>query len=114
MGQTPVDPKKIISKEALEEKSLAYDKFAVASEEDGVMVIDVRDPIQREKKLNLKGMKNIPLDRMKALLKAKKFQDKKLLIFDAVGKQVKWLHYYLEENGYKNYYFLTKGVSSAP
>ena len=114
LGQTPVDPKKIISKEALEEKSLAYDKFAVASEEDGVMVIDVRDPIQREKKLNLKGMKNIPLDRMKALLKAKKFQDKKLLIFDAVGKQVKWLHYYLEENGYKNYYFLTKGVSSAP
>ena len=114
LGQTPVDTKKIISKDALAAKTLSYDKFAEAANAGGAMIIDVRDPIQREKKLSLKGIKNIPLDRMKNLVKAKKFQDKHLLIFDAVGKQVKWLQYYLEENGYKNYSFLLKGVSSAP
>ena len=32
---------------------------------------------------------------------------------DAVGKQVQWVQYYLEMNGYKNYYFLDKGVAEA-
>ena len=113
LGQTPVDASKILSKDALAAKSLDWGKFKATSGDSGAMVIDVRDPIQRKKKLGLKGTKNIPLDRMKNLLKARKFQDKKLLIFDAVGKQVKWLHYYLEENGYKNYFFLTKGVDGA-
>ena len=114
LGETPVDTKKIISKDALAAKTLSYDKFAEAAKAGDAMIIDARDPIQREKKLTLKGIKNIPLDRLKNLVKAKKFQDKHLLIFDAVGKQVKWLHYYLEENNYKNYSFLQKGVSSAP
>ena len=113
LGESPVDASKILSKDALAVKSLDWTKFKAAAAEAGVMIIDVRDPIQREKKLGLKGTKNIPLDRVKNLVKAKKFQDKKLLIFDAVGKQVKWLHYYMEENGYKNYYFLTKGVGGA-
>ncbi len=29
-------------------------------------------------------------------------QDKTLLIFDQVGKQVKWPQYYLEEYGFEN------------
>jgi hypothetical protein len=32
---------------------------------------------------------------------------------DAVGKQVEWIQYYLESEGYTNYYFLDKGVVSA-
>ena len=39
--------------------------------------------------------------------------DKQLLIFDAVGKQVRWLQYHLEANGYNNYSFMEKGVLGA-
>ena len=45
-------------------------------------------------------------------VKAKANQDKKLLIFDQVGKQVIWLEYYLIENGYKDYVFLKGGATS--
>lgn len=38
-------------------------------------------------------------------------QDKDLLIFDQVGKQVQWLEYYLMEYGYKNYWFLKDGAT---
>ena len=39
-------------------------------------------------------------------------QDKHLFIFDQVGKQVRWLEYYLVENGYQNYTFLKGGATS--
>jgi len=39
-------------------------------------------------------------------------KDKQLVIFDQVGKQVLWLMYYLEDKGYKNYYFLKGGATS--
>ena len=55
----------------------------------------------------------MPMDRLVKLLKKGEFKDKQMLIFDAVGKQVRWLQYHLEDNGYSNYYFLNKGVLGA-
>ena len=37
--------------------------------------------------------------------------DETLLLFDQVGKQIKWLQYYLEEYGYTNYMFLDGGAT---
>ena len=37
---------------------------------------------------------------------------KSVLIFDQVGKQVRWLEYYLVANGYKQYAFLSGGATS--
>ncbi len=42
----------------------------------------------------------------------KSIEGKTLYIFDAVGKQVKWLQYHLEKEGVSDYYFLKKGVWS--
>ena len=47
------------------------------------------------------------------LLQKGELKDKTLLITDAVGKQVQWLQYYLDEGGYQNYFFLHKGVLGA-
>ncbi len=121
LGQSPVDPGKLISKDALNAKKLNWTDFAAKAAEANAMVIDIRDPFQKSKdssldqnkSVNLKGVRNIPLDRLTKLLVKGEFKGKQLLIFDAVGKQVRWLQYYLEEGGYSNYAFLAKGVLSA-
>jgi len=121
MGTTPASKEKLLSKEKLKQHLISYADFARRAGQKGVMVIDVREPFQRAKdpqlpqnrQLSLSGVREIALDRLVPMLKQKKFQDKELLITDAVGKQVQWLQYYLEGNGYSRYAFLDKGVLSA-
>lgn len=61
------------------------------------------------------GVRGIPLEVFIPSFVAKKAnQDMTLLIFDQVGKQVKWLQYYLEEYGYENYHFLEGGATAVP
>ena len=121
LGQTPADKSKLISKSALMEKTIPFAQFKEKAKQSNTVIIDTRDPFQRakasdlpqNKMVNLSGIRNIPMDRMLALLTKKEFADKQLMIFDAVGKQVRWLQYHLEANGYKNYYFMEKGVLGA-
>lgn len=121
LGKSPVDPAKLISKDALNAKKLGWADFTAKAKESNSIVIDIRDPFQRakasglpqNKSVVLKGVRSIPLDRLTKLLAKGEFKNKQLLVFDAVGKQVRWLQYYLEEGGYSNYAFLAKGVLSA-
>lgn len=121
LGKSPVDPAKLISKEALNAKMLGWADFSAKAGDANAVIVDIRDPFQRakdatldqNKTVNLKGIRNIPMDRLTKLLVKGEFKDKQLLIFDAVGKQVSWLQYYLEDGGYTNYAFLEKGVLAA-
>lgn len=110
LGESPVPVEKIISKEAFERRLLSYEDFKAKAGDPSSVVIDIREPLQREKLLELPREKNIPFDRLVNLLGEGKFKDSQLLCYDAVGKQVDWLQYYLEKNGYTNYFFLKKGV----
>ncbi|MDE1465330.1 rhodanese-like domain-containing protein [Spartinivicinus poritis] len=95
-----------------------YAKYEVSKEEAlknsaSFNVIDTRTFFQRtEKKLPFKNVKRIPMQRIRPLLKRKIIEDKDLLFIDAVGKQNKWLQYYLKEYGYENYKFLKGGSAS--
>lgn len=111
LGVSPVSKAALIPKIKLKERSLSAEAFAKATTGANAMVIDIRDPIQRKKMPTFANIKNIPLDRLKNMIVAKQFKKKHLLIFDAVGKQIRWLQYYLEKYGYQNYNFLTKGVA---
>lgn len=121
LDKSPVDPSSLISKEDLTARMLGWTDFSAKASAGESMIIDIRDPFQRaknatldqNKNVKLKGVRNIPLDRLGKLLAKGEFKDKQLLIFDAVGKQVRWLQYYLEEGGYNNYAFLEKGVLAA-
>ena len=121
LGKSPADPAKLISKADLKKRMLTYNDFKAKAEAGNVVVVDVRDPLQRakatdlpqNKAIKLKGVREIPMDRMVKLIEKKQFQDKTLLVLDAVGKQVRWLQYYLEDKGYTNYFFLEKGVLGA-
>lgn len=121
LGETPADKNKLISKADLKKRMLPFEQFKEKAKQPNTVIVDTRDPFQRaqasdlpqNKMVNLKGIRNVPMDRMVTLLKRKEFADKQLLIFDAVGKQVRWLQYHLEANGYKNYSFMEKGVLGA-
>jgi len=121
LGKSPASKDKLISEEKLARAKLSFADFKVKAQNTSAIVIDTRDPLQRAKEsgldqsknVDLPNVRNIPMDRLVTLLEKGEFKDNQLLIFDAVGKQVQWLQYYLEENGYKNYAFLAKGVLSA-
>ena len=121
LGQTPADKTKLIAKADLNSKKLSWTDFKAQAANSNAVVVDTRDPFQRakggdldqNKAVDLKGIRTIPMDRMLSILKKGDFKNKQLLIFDAVGKQVRWLQYYIEEYGYENYAFLNKGVLAA-
>jgi len=115
LGKELLDPdKQLIPKPAFKKKCLPFKKFKAGTKSKKSIVIDVRDSIQRTEKLRgLKKVKKIPLDKfIPNFVEKKVHRDKKLLIFDQVGKQVRWLEYYLVANGYKDYHFLAGGATS--
>ncbi len=115
LGKELIDPdQQLISKPAFKKKCLPFKKFKAGINSKKSIVIDVRDSIQRTKKLRgLKKVKKIPLDKfIPNFVEKKVHSDKSLLIFDQVGKQVRWLEYYLVANGYKDYHFLAGGATS--
>lgn len=121
LGKSPADPTKLISDADLNRRMLAYADFKAKADAENSVVIDMRDPLQRakatdlpqNKAITLQGVREIPIDRLVKLLEKKQFQNQTLLILDAVGKQVQWVQYYLEDNGYSDYYFLENGVLGA-
>lgn len=111
MGETPVPQEKIISEERFQAKMIDnFDIFLLKAREENSLAIDIRDPIQRDVIPDIPFLRNIPLDRLLPLLKAGELKDKLLLLHDNVGKQVRWLQYYLEHYGYEQYFFLEKGA----
>lgn len=108
------DAKKLISKEKFHDHLISPSKFGerIASTND--IVLDVRDRFQREGLSMFVGREyRVSLDDKRKLLRyIKKAQgdNKALLIYDAAGKQVRWLQYYLEQQNMKNYYFMKGGI----
>lgn len=113
LGKTPAAKEKLIPKSTFAKKLISYAEFKNKAAKPNTVVVDIREPIQRDVIPQIQGLRNIPSDRMVDLINKGEFKEKQLLILDAVGKQVEWLQYYLEAKGYSNYLFLEKGVLSA-
>ncbi|WP_461211469.1 rhodanese-like domain-containing protein [Desulfocurvus sp. DL9XJH121] len=113
LGKSPADPAKLISKAQFKDHLVDFAAFK-AKASAGAEVIDIRDPMQRKDQLpDVAKVKSIPFERLIPLLTKGAFKGKNLLVFDAVGKQVRWLQYYLEDAGQANYLFLEGGVRKA-
>jgi rhodanese-related sulfurtransferase len=115
LGKAIMDPKtQLIPKTAFAKKNLTFEEFKNAAAQANSLVIDVRDHVQRSGALpGLEKSLTIPLDNfIPNFVQRKANQDKKLLIFDQVGRQVEWLEYYLIEAGYKDYAFLKGGATA--
>jgi len=109
LDKSPADKTSIISKANYQARLLNYKKFVNASKQAKTIVLDIRDPTQKVIQLPLKS-KSVRLDKLIKFVKNGAWKDRNILIYDAVGKQVRWLQYYLEKYGYENYSFLNKGI----
>lgn len=114
LGKSPVDPSRLIGKDSLEAHMLSPEVFGERIGDDTI-VIDIRDTIQKNS-INLFPMRqhSVPMDnaQLKTYVEKARKENKTLLVYDAVGKQVQWLQYYLEDEGIKNYYFMKGGAKA--
>jgi len=74
------------------------------------LLIDIREPYQRDKLILEEASVSAPLNKFQRTIKLAKENKTTLLIYDAVGKQVRWLQYLLEKHNIENYYFMQGGV----
>lgn len=109
LGKPLNNKNKLISPE--EYNNALLTKEQALTNQKSFYIIDIRDSFQRiEDKLPFKHRKRIPLSRIIPLLKRRIIKDNNLLFVDKVGKQNRWLQYYLKEYGYQNYSFLKGGA----
>lgn len=118
LGKTPVDVTRLISDAEFDKHLLGTADFLRRAQAADVILFDARDPMQRSKVPDFGGKvpgnyyfnKLVPLLKQEGFKKANR--DKPLFFFDATGKQVRWLQYLLEAEGYPNYWFLRDGVAA--
>jgi len=114
LGKTLKDPKKLISSEQFAKHLITPDLFGDRVANSKAIVLDVRDRFQREGLSLFIGREyrvNLDdIDRLKHFVNKAKGSRKALLVYDAAGKQVRWLQYHLKNIGVKNYYFMKGGV----
>lgn len=114
LGKSPVDPKRLLSKDKLAEHMLDPEAFGERVG-DNTIVLDIRDRLQRNAiKLFPMRQHSVPLDNkeLKTYVDQARSGGKTLLIYDAVGKQVRWLQYYLESEHVPKYYFMKGGAKA--
>ena len=114
LGKTPVDLAGLISKEKLQQHMLTYEEFAKKAQQPNAWVIDTREPMQRQKIPSFPRLHNFYGETLHKRIDGGTFKGKLPLFFDAVGKQVQWLQYHLEEAGLHDYYFLAGGAEKLP
>lgn len=114
LGKTPVDLHKLISKADLEKRMISVEKFENMAARKDVIVLDIREPLQREGVSLFPGIdKEADMDDKSSLdkyINDAKQNNKTLLVYDGVGKQVEWLMYYLEDKGLTHYAFMKGGA----
>ena len=114
LGVSPVDPTKLIAKKVFKKKLLKPEEFMSKARESNTLIVDARDPLQRDGVSMFIGKeKRASLQDEAAINKAIDLavaKNKKMFIYDETGKQVRWLMYRLEQRGVKEYYFMKGGT----
>ena len=114
LNNTLNDPALLITKRHFKKHLLEPDAFADKIVNGKTIVLDVRDRFQRDALALFPGReRRAYLDQSKKLnryIKKAKQQGRALLIYDAAGKQVRWLQYYLEYKNVPSYYFMSGGA----
>lgn len=116
LGQSPVNLAHLIPKKELHRHFLDPDTFSdqATSTAYKTMILDVRDKFQRAGVGFYPGKEHWASldqrDKLRKYIRKAISQNRTLMIYDEVGKQVRWLQYELEKAGAKNYYFMDKGA----
>ncbi|QKT04668.1 rhodanese [Ectothiorhodospiraceae bacterium 2226] len=112
LGRSPINVADLIDDKAFKARMLDAATFAERVGSDSI-VVDVRDEHQRdaialfpfrEQRVALGDS-----ERLREIVRQARAEGKTLLIYDAVGRQVRWLQYSLEALGARDYYFMDGG-----
>lgn len=114
LGKSPVNLNKLLTKKDLDKHMLSVDQFDKMASRKNVIILDIREPLQRAAIAIYPGVeKDADMDdktQLNQYIDDALRNNKTLLVYDGVGKQVEWLMYYLEDKGVTNYYFMKGGA----
>jgi rhodanese-related sulfurtransferase len=116
LGNSPVNLANLIPKSDFKSRLLDPDTFSDHATHPSrkTLILDVRDKFQRAGIGFYPGKERWASldqkDKLKRYIKRALDQKRTLLIYDEVGKQVRWLQYELEQAGVKDYYFMAQGA----
>jgi rhodanese-related sulfurtransferase len=111
LGQSPMQANAFIDNQRFKTRMLAASDFEKRIN-GNVQVLDIRDRVQRDTQLfpfKEKRAQLDEMDRIRQIVAETKRSKKTLLVYDKVGKQVRWFQYFLEREGVRNYYFMKGG-----
>ena len=115
LGKNPISPRDLIDDDKFHAHLLTPDEF-IALISPKTLVIDVRDTFQRADMVVIsEPVAHFGLDdraQLSQYIERAKKEKKTLMVFDAVGHQVRWLQYYLKHEGLKDYYFMKGGADA--
>lgn len=111
LGKNPMNANEFIDNKTYKARIIEANKFETMMN-GRHMVLDIRDRIQRD--LQLFPFKEnraelADLESLRKYVREAKTSGKTLLVYDKVGKQVRWFQYFLEREGMKDYYFMKGG-----
>jgi rhodanese-related sulfurtransferase len=112
----PVQPEEVISESRYQSHLAEPAAFEKGAGEPGSLLIDVRDALQRKNTADFaRRAEWLTVDNFVRQLATPAFrarvEGKTIYVFDNVGKQVRWLQYALEANGFSRYVFLKDGMA---
>lgn len=114
LGKTPMQAGEFIDDSLFKAHLLDPKDFvARAKADDRTIVLDVRDRKQRDNPLFPLREKRAQLDekeKLREVIEIAKREQRTLLVYDEVGKQVQWFQYELQGSGLKDYYFMKGGA----
>lgn len=111
LGHSPMRANAFIDSKSFKGRMLGASDFEMRMG-PRAQVLDIRDRAQRDTQLfpfKEKRAQLDEIDRLKILVTQAKHSGKTLLVYDKVGKQVRWFQYFLEKQGVRNYYFMKGG-----
>ncbi|MBI5613087.1 MAG: sulfurtransferase [Gammaproteobacteria bacterium] len=112
LGRTPIKAGELLSSAKFKAHLLDPKAFEAKVGPNSI-VLDVRDRVQRDTQLFPFKEQRAQLeekDKLDAIIEQAKRDKKTLLVYDAVGKQVEWFQYYLENKGLSDYFFMKGGA----
>ncbi len=114
LGEALNNPNRLISKDDFRGRLISPGTFGERVASSNAYVLDVRDRFQRDSLGLFPGReRRVFLDNSKKLdryIHKSLREGRELLIYDAAGKQVRWLQYYLQSRGVHKYSFMTGGA----
>ncbi len=114
LGETLDNPDRLISGDDFRKRLIDPGAFGERVASSNAYVLDVRDRFQRDALGLFPGRERRAFlddrEKLDRYIHKSLRERRALLIYDAAGKQVRWLQYYLQSKGVHNYYFMAGGA----